>query len=482
VWHSDGNGGRTDPAVPLVRAQWAQREHLRGSEDGVQSASPLSSWGQARLMFISLDKVLIKDRIREDIRGTKEEWAFFKNSFKIHGQLQPIRVEECADDKFKLLAGHRRLLALTELFEEGAVVPGNEHGLIECTFRDPIPLHKQLLQEFAENNERKDFTYVERAKFIRRFHDTMQLEYGQDAWSQELTARTLNLSPASISHYLRVEEAIKSDPTIAKAGTLDAAVKRMKVQERLDARKDRVEKEDDSVMQRAAEVLALGDAREWIKTLSDESADFVNFDPPWGDEVSFKSAENHEAFDDSTEYAEALMDELFPQIYRILRADRFCAFWFRAWSPEYMAAKAQSFGFNLQFTRTPCIWYKPDKVADQNRMPEKQLIEAYETFYLLRKGDPIFHERYTHNVFSFDRVPLANIIHPTEKPVALCEAIIKLCTIPGETLVDPTAGSSAMLEQALRSNRKALGCELSERNHGRGLIRIAEYLKTFSVK
>jgi hypothetical protein len=433
-------------------------------------------------MFIPLTDVIIEDRIREDIRGTKEEWSFFKNSFKIHGQLQPIRVEERADGKFKLLAGHRRMLAISEWYAEGIAIPGNEPSMIECTFREPVPLHKQLMQEFAENNERKDFTYVERAKFIRRFHDTMQLEYGKDAWPQELTARTLNLSPASISHYLRVEEAIKADPTIAKAGTLDAAVKRMKVQERLDARKDRVEKEDDSVMQRAAQVLVHGDAREWIKALADESADFINFDPPWGDDTSFKSAENHEAFDDSTEYAEALMDELFPQLYRILRPDRFCAFWYRAWASEQMAAKAESFGFNLQFTRTPCIWYKPDKVADQNRVPEKQLIEAYESFYLLRKGDPLFHERFTHNVFAFDRVPLANIIHPTEKPVALCEAIIRLCTVPGETIVDPTAGSAAMLEQALRSNRKALGCELSERNQSRGLIRLAEYLKTFTVK
>jgi DNA modification methylase len=145
-----------------------------------------------------------------------------------------------------------------------------------------------------------------------------------------------------------------------------------------------------------------------------------------------------------------------------------------------MAKMAESYGFNLQFTRTPCIWYKPDKVADQNSNPEKQLIEAYETFYLLRKGDPIFHERFTHNVFAFERVPLGSIIHPTEKPVALCEPIIKLCTVPGETIVDPTAGSSAFLDAALRTNRRPRGCELSDRYHERGLVRLAEYLKTFS--
>jgi ParB/RepB/Spo0J family partition protein len=431
-------------------------------------------------MLIGIDTVFTQDRIREDIKGTAEEWKFFVNSFKIHGQLQPIKVEFQDGKGYRLIAGERRLTAIKELNASNTAIPGLQEGFIEATYSDPVPLHKQLMQEFAENNERKDFTYVERAKFIRRFHEWMQLEYGADAWSQELTARTLNLSPASISHYLRVEQAVREDPSIAKAGTLDAAVKRMKVQERIKGRKDAVEKEDNTSIQRAATILHHGDARNWIVSVADSSVDFVNFDPPWGNDISFKSQENHESFDDSTEYAHELMHELFPHIYRILKPDRFCAFWFGAQQAESMAVLAEEDGFNLQFTRTPCIWYKPDKVADQNRNPEKQLIEAYETFLLLRKGDPIFHERFTHNVFSFERVSLGSIVHPTEKPVALCDTILRLCTVPGETIVDPTAGSSAMLDAALRANRRPKGCELSDRYHERGLVRLAEYLKTYT--
>lgn len=430
---------------------------------------------------INIKDIFTEDRIREDLRGTNEEWKFFVNSFKIHGQLQPIKVEQ-KNGKYRLIAGERRLTAISQLHDEGATIPGLQTGYIEITFGDPVPLHKQLMQEFAENNERKDFTYVERAKFIRKFHEMMQLEYGQDAWSQELTARTLNLSPASISHYLRVEQAVREDPSIAKAGTLDAAVKRMKVQERIKERKGAVEKEDSTAITRASSILTHGDAREWITTLDNESVDLVNFDPPWGNDISFKSQENHESFDDSTEYAMKLMDDLFPHIYRILKPNRFCIFWFGAHMTQEMAEYAQTFGFNLQFTRTPCIWYKPDKVADQNRVPEKQLIESYETFFLLRKGDPIFYEKYTHNVFAFERVPLGSIIHPTEKPVSLCTALVKLCSVPGEKVVDPTAGSSAFLDAALRADRKPRGCEKSDRFHERGLVRLAEFLKTFSEK
>jgi ParB/RepB/Spo0J family partition protein len=145
-------------------------------------------------MKIPITKIVIDERMREELRGTKEEWTLFRNSFSIHGQLQPIRVEQREDGKYRLIAGERRMTAITELHVEKVKIPNLDEGEIEVTFAEPVPLHKRLMQEFAENNQRKDFTYVERAKFIRKFHERMQLEYGADAWSQELTARTLNVS------------------------------------------------------------------------------------------------------------------------------------------------------------------------------------------------------------------------------------------------------------------------------------------------
>lgn len=430
--------------------------------------------------FIRVDEIVIGDRIRQD-KG--KDWDQFFQSFPKNGQLQPIRVIRREDGKYDLNAGWRRLTAIKEHHEAGTPLKGLEPGMIEVA--EPgdtiVPIHTRLIQEFMENNDRADFNFLEKAKFIRRFHESMMLSMG-DAWSQELTAHSLNLSPASISHYLRVEEAAKTDDSVGKAATLDAAVKRMKVNERIKERIATVKAEDTGAFDRANAVLHRGDAREWITSVESETVDLVNFDPPWGDNASHKSAENHEEFADDSEYAEALMRDLFPQLFRVLKRDRFCVFWHRLWATERMAAMAEEYGFNLQFTRTPCIWYKADKVADQNRFPEKQLIDAYEPFFLLRKGDPIFHEKYVNNVFDFPRVPLGSVVHPTEKPVDLNAAIIKLCTVPGESIIDPTAGSSSFLDAALRNNRRAHGCELSEKYHERGIARLSEYLKTFSEK
>ena len=153
-------------------------------------------------------------------------------------------------------------------------------------------------------------------------------------------------------------------------------------------------------------------------------------------------------------------------------------FWYRGWNYNEVVPMMEAVGFNFNFNRSACIWYKPDKITDQNRVPEKQLIDAYECFLLARKGDPLVYDRVANNVFEFPRVPLGAITHPTEKPIPLCDKLIRLTTVPGEKLIDPTAGSSAFLHAALLANRKAEGCELSKTYHDRGIARLSTYLET----
>lgn len=428
-------------------------------------------------MLIAVSEIIVEARIREDF-GTEDEQAEFAESFKKLGQLQAITVE-VADNGYRLLAGERRYRAIRAHHEAGTEIPNLKPGYIECTILPKSNEIAQKLKEYAENKERKDFTWQEEAKFIRSVHDTMVAKVGDgQKWTQDHTAVLLNISQTRISQYLRLDEAVKQDEVIAKASTMDAAVKRLKIRETMKVRHEDAQA-DTRAFSQASEIAKLGDARELIKSLPDNSVDFINFDPPWGEDASYKSQNAHEEWDDSSEYSDTLMRELFPELFRVLKPDRFCAFWHRSHATEQMAQLALSFGFNLRHTRTPCIWFKPDKVTDRIMAPDKQLIEAYETFYLLRKGDPVFHEKHTNNVFPFERVKGA--VHPTEKPVDLMLAIIRLATVPGETILDPTAGSFACIDAAIRNSRKAMGWDLSEYNHKIGVTRLTEYLKTVRI-
>lgn len=421
-------------------------------------------------MILQVSSITIPERIREAF--DPDELKLLAKSLRSLGQLQPILV----DSHNGLTAGERRIRAVQLLQAEGHTVRDLQPGEIWAELKESDEPRVMLQREFDENNQRADFTFVEKAKFIRRYHETMVKET-DGKWTAEYTAAALRLSPASISHYLRIEEAMKSDPTVAKAATMKAAVKRMKNAEHLTARQVEVKDNAPEAAKRAEGIILLGDARELVKTVPDNSVDLINFDPPWGDDTGRKSNQNWDGFEDDTETSDSIINDMLPELFRVLKPDRMMIYWYRTWAYNDMCARLEKAGFSLKFTRTPCIWYKPDKVSDQNRYPEKQLISSYETFLLARKGEPLLHQQGHQDVFSHNRVPVSALIHPTEKPISLCTELLGLTTIPGEMVLDPTAGSGSFLYAALTSSRRALGFELSEGIRERSLVRIAEWMR-----
>lgn len=53
-------------------------------------------------------------------------------------------------------------------------------------------------------------------------------------------------------------------------------------------------------------------------------------------------------------------------------------------------------------------------------------------------------------------------IHPTQKPVPVLKRLIEIFTDPGDTVIDPVAGSGATLRAAAELNRSAYGFEIKK--------------------
>src|SRR5271163_1483189 len=66
--------------------------------------------------------------------------------------------------------------------------------------------------------------------------------------------------------------------------------------------------------------------------------------------------------------------------------------------------------------------------------------------------------------------------HPTQKPVALLERILRASTNEGDIVLDPFAGGSTTLISALRLRRQAIACELSAEFISLSLRRICSNL------
>ncbi len=96
---------------------------------------------------------------------------------------------------------------------------------------------------------------------------------------------------------------------------------------------------------------------------------------------------------------------------------------------------------------------KPIKSGGQTKGAFPQIVNRSTTFK----------KTYTHknpvNLIRFDRVR-RDTIHPTQKPVALMEYLIKTYTNPGETVLDFTMGSGSTGVACVNLDRSFIGIEL----------------------
>ena len=67
--------------------------------------------------------------------------------------------------------------------------------------------------------------------------------------------------------------------------------------------------------------------------------------------------------------------------------------------------------------------------------------------------------RYPISILNFKRDK--EKLHPTQKPVALCEYLVSTYTNPGDLVFDPTAGVASTCVAAENLGRRWIGCELS---------------------
>ena len=77
------------------------------------------------------------------------------------------------------------------------------------------------------------------------------------------------------------------------------------------------------------------------------------------------------------------------------------------------------------------------------------------------KGGKIRDEKYHFNILEFSKVP--NPQHPTQKPVDLCEYLIKTYTNESELVLDNCIGSGTTAIACINTNRKYIGFELDKK-------------------
>lgn len=93
------------------------------------------------------------------------------------------------------------------------------------------------------------------------------------------------------------------------------------------------------------------------------------------------------------------------------------------------------------------------------------------------KGDTFNDDYYPTSIVEISNANQRGKIHPTQKPVALMEYLIKTYTNGGETVLDFTAGSFTTGVACVNLDRKFIGIEMDEKYFEIGSNRVLEAVK-----
>ena len=105
---------------------------------------------------------------------------------------------------------------------------------------------------------------------------------------------------------------------------------------------------------------------------------------------------------------------------------------------------------------------KLGKLVDDNN--DKKVFEYNDTGF-----------RYPTQVWKFKRDILTSNIHPTQKPIALYEELIKTYSNPDDLLLDNCSGSGTIAIAALNTGRHFIGFETNENYYNESLKRIDNF-------
>ena len=458
---------------------------IKDIEKEIEDKSTKKTIKSKDIPSISIDPNLIIirescERSRKDLGDIDE----LTKSILIKGQISPILITR--DNE--LIAGERRLRACQSIG-----IP------VHAIYREDVDDITMKELELEENIQRKDMEWQERITLAKDITLLKQEKYGkkgagkgQEGWSLGDTATLMGKSRAAAHQDMQLADAMERLPVLAKAKTADDAKKLLrKLEEELciaellkrDSKKPKAHES-------AAKDFILGDAFVELPVVETESIDFADVDTPYGIDLEAvkKSQTGTKELKVVGKYREWDKEKYLPscavaatEIYRILKPNSFCLWWF---GMDYYAPLKEllsEVGFSLD--PIPALWYAGAKAAQTNQ-PQIILGKSYDTFFLLRKGNPVLAKPGRHNVFEHPKVDAHNKIHPTEKPLPLYEEIVRMILFPGAKGIVPFLGSGNAL-RALYSNKcSGFGYDIPEQENVRNkfLLRIDEDIESGKYK
>jgi|HubBroStandDraft_4_1064222.scaffolds.fasta_scaffold06033_1 ParB/RepB/Spo0J family partition protein len=443
--------------------------------------------------IVPADDIIVKsNRQRRDLDQSKI--LELAGSIAENGLINPITVR-WADDEYTLVAGQRRLKALEHLWFLGAKVVYNgreiEEGCVPCNFLGEIDPTDAEEIELEENVRRIDLSWQERADAITRLA-ALRIKRADLAGEPTPTVadiarevKDLAAFPPGASlgaHHGDVREELiighaLRDPE--KAKIIESATSRKEAFKLL---KRHEENQRHAALGQALgpsftsalHTLQRGDSLLFMQEMPASTFDVVCSDPPYGigaddfNDSGGKAAGGH-FYSDSHETWTKLAEALARHSYRLAKSQAhayiFCDIERFAELKRYFRDAAWT------VFRTPLIWYNPGAIRAP--WPEMGPQRKYQCIlFAVKGGRPV--TRLYGDVITSANDP--NLGHPAQKPVAVLSDLLLRSVRPGDTVLDPFAGSGSIFPAAHQHKCRATGIEIDEAAYGIAANRLKELI------
>lgn len=223
------------------------------------------------------------------------------------------------------------------------------------------------------------------------------------------------------------------------------------------------------------------DALTFLAKVEDKSVSLVLIDPPYdvSRDTNFQAGEptgkDTDRFRVSMNFGEwdtmsADLPYVIRECHRVLRkGGTFICFY-----DLYKITTLREWMREAGFTQIRFIeWIKTNPVPLNSK--RNYLTNAREVGVCgCKGGSPVFHSEYDNGIYSFPICRDKGRFHPTQKPIALMEALIRKHSNEGDLVLDCFAGSATTAVAAHNSNRDFIGCEMCQEYYDKAMLRLSE--------